>query len=123
MSTISSIMLLLKENAPLTIAQLAETIGLGERSIACAIWRARQGGINIRICGSLKTQNHPYLYEISDKPDVKISKKGCVGKPKHRGRPVTVEPEEYMDQRKAALAAEIQPFRHWQDAALFGDAR
>lgn len=123
MSTLTKIMALMADHPGVTVAWMAEQTQLTEKTIAGALWRVRQGGINIRICGSLKTQNHPFLYEISDKPDVKISKKGCTGKPQHRcGRPVTVEPEEYMDQRKAALAAQIQPFRHWQDVALFGVA-
>lgn len=118
MSTVNRIMLLLKDHAPLTVAQLAEEIGLNEKSIACAIWRARKGGMKIRVCGALKTQNRPFLYEISNKEDVEICKKGCGGKPVHRGRPLAEDPEDYMNARTSAPW--IKPFRHWQDVAFFG---
>jgi hypothetical protein len=117
MTALSKIVVLLKQTPGITVAAMSQELRITEKSIAGAIWRARKGGMNIRICGSLKTQNHPFLYEISDKPDVQISKKGCTGKPQHRrGRPVVVEPEEYMNQRKAEQAALVQPFR---DPMLF----
>jgi hypothetical protein len=117
MTTISSIVVLLQQKPGITVAAISEELRITEKSISSAIWRARKGGMNIRICGSLKTQNHPFLYEISDKPDVKISKKGCTGKPNPRcGRPITVDAEEYMASRKHALAAMVKPFR---DPMLF----
>lgn len=120
MSTITEIMDFLEKMPGITVAAIAFELNISEKSAACAIWRARKHGLNIRICGSLKTQNHPYLYEVSDLPDVRVVKKGPVMGAQVRGRPPQDDLEAFMEKRRASMSAKIKPFRHWQDVAFFG---
>jgi hypothetical protein len=127
MKTIEKIILILKNCGPMTVWQIAREAEMKEKSIACAIWRSRSSGGGIRVCGALKTQNTPYLYEASFLPDVTISKVGCVGKPVHRRTKMSEDQrekrQEMRDLEKRRQATVVVVRRDPMDVFLFGEYR
>jgi predicted transcriptional regulator len=126
MTRINQILALIEERGPMTVEKIAEKLGISETTANTHIHRFRkhQKGLRVvdfdRTCPTRKAR----IYGLGDEPDVVY--------PNPRYTPSRVKNIKYpgltreeiaeMKRAKEALA-NIKPFRHWMDVALFGGAR
>ena len=125
MSRIDQIKALLKERGPMTVFELAEALDLSDKAITnyIGIYRSREKGIRVVGFDVGARKRKTRYYALGDEPDEKppAPKRppSVVKRIKHPG----LSREEVAERKRAQQAlANIKPFRHWQDVALFGVA-
>lgn len=110
-----AVIALLKKSKPLTIEQIAESLGMSVKGIASLIVRIREQGCFVYVQGFSGNGPHAArFYAYGLKPDAEYV-------PIHKPRAVAESEEEALDlKRRQKLIDQIKPFRHWQDEAFFG---
>ena len=108
--------MLLKDGKPRTVAQLAVELRLTDAPVYCAL-RELRGSNEVRICSwNMSEINGRFIsvWTVGSAPD----------EPKPP-RAAWKKPDLSEDEHAKRVAAELArpAFRHWQDAALFGEAR
>lgn len=125
MTRIKQIMALLEERGPMTAFEIGEALDMSEKSVTFHVGSFRKHSKGIRIAGfnAYARKRKTRYYAIGTEPDAPrpIRRPPSVEKRiKHPGMTAEQRVEFEHRQRLAMLAAQMKPFRHPQDVALFG---
>jgi hypothetical protein len=122
-SRIDRIRAALKKRGPMTVIQISEATRISPSNVAGFISAFRDNPGQKK--GIRKSGKAPgdfgtfrYIFELSDEPD----DEDCTRRAPSKDEP-KLSREEMQERRYLReLAKRIQPFRHWQDVAFFGEA-
>jgi hypothetical protein len=112
----------LKKHGPMTVIQISEVTGFSSSNVSAIVYEFRSNpGRHMQIRKAGKTREDGTMprtiFELSNEPDAEE----CVRQASGKGVP-RLSREEMAERRQLKeLANRIQPFRHWQDIAFFGE--
>ena len=118
----------LRRLGPSTVRTISRETGICEEDIGNIIRNARKKefpGPRFRKAGKTREgcERMSFIYELSDEPDATMFPiRSQPSRLKRIKNPGMTREEIVERNRLRELARQIKPFRHWQDAALFGDS-
>lgn len=125
MIRIHQILDLIETRGPMTVEQIAEALGISETTANTHIHRFRKQQKGIRVIDFDKTcpTRKARIYGLGDEPDVVYPNPRRAPSAAKRIKYPGLTREEIAERKRAKEAlANIKPFRHWMDVALFGGA-
>jgi hypothetical protein len=111
----------LKKFGPMTVIQISEVTGFSSSNVAAIVYEFRSNpGRHMQIRKAGKSREDGTMprtvFELSNEPDAEE----C-SPPSKKNAP-RLSREEMAERRQLKeMAKKIQPFRHWQDVAFFGE--